>query len=236
MAVGGGAFSFDDGRGPLEDHWLDLARQVHGHQRPRVCFVGTASGDDAATVGRFHAVFGDVAETTDLALFARTVADIEAFLLEQDAVYVGGGNTASLLGVWRAHGVDRAMRRAHDAGVVLAGRSAGSICWFEGGTTDSFGPTLQPLMGGLGLIPGSNCPHYDGEPARRPLYLDLVERRILPAGIAVDDHAAAMFDGAELVEVVAAHPGPAAYRVEAGVEGVVETRLPVRVLSPDGPP
>src|SRR5699024_3889184 len=100
----------------------------------------------------------------------------------------------------------------------------------------SFGPTLQPLMGGLGFVPGSNCPHYDGEPERRPLYPDLVGRGFLPAGIAVDDYAAAMFDGAELAEVVAAHPGPAAYRVEAGVEGVAESRMPVRVLTPGSPP
>lgn len=232
MAVGGGAFSLDAGLGPLEEYWLALARRVRGRGRPRVCYVGTASGDDATRLARFRAVFGDAAEVVDLALFERTVEDIEAFLLGLDAVFVGGGNTASLLAVWRAHGVDRAMRRAHGSGVVLAGRSAGSICWFDGGTTDSFGPSIEPLMGALGLIPGSHCPHYDGEPQRRPRYHDLVQRRVLPAGLAVDDHAAALFDGSELVRVVAAHPGPAAYRVEPGVDGAVETRLPVDVLAP----
>jgi peptidase E len=135
-----------------------------------------------------------------------------------------------MLAVWRAHGVDIAIRAAHEAGVVLSGRSAGSICWFEGGTTDSFGPTLREVTGGLGLIAGSNSPHYDGEPQRRPTYQALVASGSLPPGIAIDDDAAAVFDGPTLVEVVAAHAGPAAYRVERTVDGVTETVLPVRVL------
>lgn len=231
MVVGGGAFAHDGNGGPLEDHWLTLARETHGHDRPRVCFIGTATGDDHAEIDHFHELFGGVAETTHLALFARTVADVRAFLLAQDAIFVGGGNTASLLGVWRAHGVDDALRVAHDAGVLLAGRSAGGICWFESGTTDSFGPRLAPLTGALGLIPGSHCPHYDGEPERRPTYHDLIETGALPAGLAVDDHAAAIFDGAHLVEVVAAHAKPAAYRVERTPDGVVETVVPARVLA-----
>lgn len=231
MVVGGGAFGRETNGGPLEDHWLRLARETHGHDRPRVCFIGTATGDDHAATDHFHELFGGVAETTHLALFARTVTDVRAFLLAQDAIFVGGGNTASLLGVWRAHEVDDALWVAHDAGVLLAGRSAGGICWFESGTTDSFGPRLASLTGALGLIPGSHCPHYDGEPERRPTYHELIETGALPAGLAVDDHAAAIFDGANLVEVVAAHPGPAAYRVERTPDGVVETVLPARVLA-----
>ena len=231
MVIGGGAFSLDAGRGPLEAYWLALARAVRNHARPRLAYIGTATGDTDTAIGRFHEVFGDAGDTSHLGLFDRTIVDIEAYLLDQDAVYVGGGNTASLLAVWRAHGVDVALRIAHEAGVVLAGRSAGSICWFEGGTTDSFGPTLQPLTGALGFIPGSHCPHYDGEAQRRPLYHDLIGRGLLPAGIAVDDHAAAVYDGPELVEVIAAHRGPTAYRVERGDGGAVEIRLPARVLA-----
>ena len=230
VAIGGGGYTFDAGRTAIEEHVIALARGVSGRVRPRLSYIGTASGDLEAGIARFHEVFADLAETSHLGLFDRTVEDIRAYLLRQDAVFVGGGNTASMLAVWRAHGVDIAIRAAHEAGVVLSGRSAGSICWFEGGTTDSFGPTLREVTGGLGLIPGSNSPHYDGEPQRRPTYHALVASGSLPPGIAVDDDAAAVFDGPTLVEVVAAHAGPAAYRVERTVDGVTETVLPVRVL------
>jgi dipeptidase E len=231
MVVGGGAFGLDTSGGALEDHWLGLARAVRGRDRPRVCFIATAAGDDQTIIDHFHEVFGGVAETSHLALFDRVVEDIPAFLLAQDAVYVGGGNTASLFAVWRAHGVDTAMLAAHEAGVLLAGRSAGGLCWFEGGTTDSFGPRLAPLTDGLGLIPGSHCPHYDGEAERRPTYHAMVGSGALPPGIAIDDFAAAVFDGPRLVEVVAASMGRAAYRVDRTDDGVEETVLPARVLS-----
>ena len=230
VASGGGGFSPLTERSRVEEYVVGLARGVRGRERPRVCLIATASGDDEALVDRFHEVFADIAETSDLALFDRTVEDIESFLLAHDAVWVSGGNTASMLAVWRAHGVDAALRRAHNAGIVLAGRSAGSICWFDSGTTDSYGPTIQAFGRGLGFIPGSNSPHYDGEPQRRPVYQALVADGSLPAGIAVDDFAAAVYDGPTLVEVVAAHTGPAAYRVEPTADGVVETVLPVRVL------
>jgi peptidase E len=230
VASGGGGFSPSTERSRVEEHVVALAREVRGRKRPRVCFLGTATGDDQAWIARFHELFADIAETSHLELFDRTVEDIEAFLLGHDAVWVGGGNTASMLAVWRAHGVDLALRKAHETGILLAGRSAGSICWFEGGTTDSYGPTIQAFTGGLGLIAGSNSPHYDGEPERRPAYHVLIARGALPPGIAVDDFAAVIYDGPTLVEVVAAHAGPAAYRVEATADGVVETVLPARVL------
>lgn len=230
MVVGGGAFGPETRGGALEDHWLGLARSIGGHDRPRVCLIATATGDAESIIDHFHDVFSEVAATAHLALFDRTVEDVDAFLLAQDAIYVAGGNTASMLAVWGAHGVDVALRRAHEAGVLLAGRSAGGLCWFEGGTTDSYGPRLAALTGGLGLIPGSHCPHYDGELERRPTYQAMVGRGELPDGIAVDDFAAAVFDGPELVEVVAARAGPTAYRVERSPSGVIETSLPVRVL------
>jgi peptidase E len=230
MAIGGGSFGHGVDRSPLDDHWLALARARRGRDRPRICFIGTATGDDPGLIESFHRVFGELADTSHLALFDRTVEALEPFLLDHDAVYVGGGNTASLLAVWRAHGVDRALVAAHDGGVVLAGRSAGSICWFEGGTTDSFGPALRGLTGALAFIPGSNSPHYDGEAQRRPLFQRLVGEGSLPPGIAVDDHAAAVFDGPRLVEVVASRAGPTAYRVERTAAGVVETSIPARVL------
>ncbi len=230
MVVGGGAFGSDTNGGLLEDHWLALARGIHGRDVPRVCLIPTASGDSERVIRHFHDVFGGVAETSHLALFDRTVEDIAAFLLGQDAIYVSGGNTASMLAVWRAHGVDEALRSAHAAGVLLAGRSAGGLCWFEGGTTDSFGPRLAALRDGLGLIPGSHCPHYDGEPERRPAYHEMVGSGDLPPGLAVDDFAAAIFDGPELVEVVTAEADPTAYRVDLVAGEVVETALPARLL------
>lgn len=233
VAIGGGSFGFEVDRSPLDEHWLALGRAVRGRDRPRICLIATATGDPSELIDRFHRIYAPLAETSHLALFDREVEDVGPFLLDQDAIYVGGGNTASLLAVWRAHGVDAALADAHAAGVVLAGRSAGSICWFEGGTTDSYGPTLRGLTGGLALIPGSNSPHYDGEAQRRPLYQRLVGEGSLPPGIAVDDHAAAVFDGPDLVEVVTAREGATAYRVEPdGQGGVRETALPARLLDP----
>lgn len=240
--MGGGGFSMapDDATlpTPLDAYVLGLATAraaTDGRDRPRICFVGTASGDDAGYLARFQAAFDPHAETSYLALFARTVDDLEAFVLDQDALYVGGGNTASLLAVWRAHGLDRVVRRAHEAGVVLAGISAGAICWFESGTTDSFGTALEPLDGGLGLVPGSHSPHYDGEPERRGAYHRLIGSGRLAPGLAADDGAALVFDGATLVEVVSERAGATAYRVEpAGSEergAVRETRLAARALA-----
>ena len=151
-------------------------------------------------------------------------------MLDQDAVYVGGGNTANMLAIWRVHGLDRALRGAWEAGVVLAGLSAGSNCWFEAATTDSFGP-LAALKDGLGLVPGSHSPHYDGEPARRPTFQRLIGAGELPDGYAADDGAALVFHGTDLHEVVASRPAARGYRVVRGLAGeAIETELPTRYL------
>jgi dipeptidase E len=233
VAMGGGGFMY--GTDPrrltgLDALILGLARDRLGRARPRLCFIGTATGDEPGVIGQFHAAFDRHAEVTHLGLFDREVVDIDAFLLEQDAIYVGGGNTASLLAVWRVHGVDDALRRAHGAGVVLAGRSAGSICWFESGTTDSYGPPLQAVQGGLGLIAGSHSPHYDGEAERRPIYHRLIADGDLPDGYAADDGAALVFDGGVLFEAVTERDGARTYRVERRGDAVVETALPTRRL------
>jgi peptidase E len=198
-----------------------------------VCFVATASGDAPVYIANFYTAFVRRSEASHLALFSRSVADIDAFLLEQDVIYVGGGNTENMLAVWRLHGVDEALRRAWDEGVILTGLSAGSLCWFETGTTDSYGPALRTLTSGLGFLPGSHSPHYDGEPNRRPAYHRLVAAG-MPAGLAIDDGAAVRFAGTELVEVVSSRPDARAYRVEL-IDGlVVETPLATRYLgAPD---
>jgi dipeptidase E len=204
-----------------------------GRERPRVAFLPTATGDSADSIQLFHSrVPEELAERSHLALFGRTVRDVESFLLAQDLIWVGGGNTVNLLAIWRAHGVDRALRAAWEAGVVLTGGSAGSLCWFEGGTTDSFDlAELAPLTDGLGFLPGSHCPHYDGEAQRRPLYQHLVGAGTLPPGYALDDDAALVFRGRTVREVVTAREGATAYRVTPdGVGAAVEQALPARLL------
>jgi peptidase E len=167
-----------------------------------------------------------------LALFPMpSVADPEDFLLSRDLIFVGGGSVANMLAVWRVHQLDRIMRAAWRAGVVLAGVSAGAICWFEGGTTDSFGPELRPFTDGLGLLAGSYCPHYDSEPGRRPLFTSLVAAGRLPAGIACDDGAGAHFIDDDLHAVVSGLPGAAGHLVGPdGGGGFTETELAVSPL------
>jgi peptidase E len=230
VAMGGGGFSMEPDNALLDNFLLSLADAA----RPRVCFLPTASGDSDAYIVNFYTAFASRAEASHLALFSRTDADIEASLLKQHVIYVGGGNTANMIAIWRTHGVDRILRTAWEAGVVLAGLSAGSICWFEAGTTDSFGPDLSVFVDGLGFLAGSYCPHYDGEAQRRPMYHRLVAEGRLPAGYAADDGVALVFDGTELREVVSSRPDAAAYRVEAVNGGAQETHLPARYLGDGG--
>jgi dipeptidase E len=234
VAMGGGGFSMEPDNPLLDDYVLDLARRLRGAPRPRVCFLATASGDAALYVANFYTAFARRSEASHLALFARTVEDVEAFLLDQDVIYVGGGNTENMLAVWRVHGVDATLHRAWDAGIVLAGLSAGSLCWFEAGTTDSYGRKLRAMSGGLGFLPGSHAPHYDGEAARRPEYHKLIAAG-MPGGWAIDDGAAIHFEGTEPVETVSSRPAARAYRVEL-IDGTVrETALDTRFLGASQP-
>jgi peptidase E len=222
--MGGAQLRPEDYDPRLNAFVLGLARRA----RPRVCFVPTASGDSAEYVASFYRVFSahHDCSLSDLGLFERTVADLRSFVLAQDVIWVGGGNTASLLAVWRAHGLDAVLREAWEAGVVLCGVSAGMNCWFEASTTDSFDLSqLAPLRDGLGLLPGSACPHYDGEPQRRPLYRDLVASGSFPAGYAADDAAAIVFEGTSVAEVVAVDEGSTAYRVTADGEEALAARM-----------
>jgi len=235
LATSGGRI---DGRrtpwevGPLTEYAVELAG-VSG-RRPRVCFLATALGDNAAVLQAFYdaARFAGF-EASHLALFPMpNVDDPRAHLLAQDVVWVWGGSVAGLLAMWRLHGVDAAMREAWEAGVVLTGVSAGSICWHVGGTTDSFGPELRPVTDGLGLLPYANGVHYDSEEQRRPLLHRLVADRTLPTAYATDDGVGLHYRGTELVEALTELPGKGAYRVERGPDGeAVETRLEPRLLS-----
>ena len=224
VALGGGGFTTDDDP-RLDDFVLGLT----GRDRPRVCFLATAQGDSPSYVVDFYDAFRERAETAHLTLFGRPRRDIRDFLLAQEVVYVGGGNTANMLAIWRVHGVDQVLREAWERGIVLAGISAGSICWFEWGVTDSFGDELASLRC-LGFLSGSNCPHYDSGPERRPTYRRLVESGELPAGLAADDGVGLHFAGTELAEAVTARPDAGAYRVERGENGAVERPITVRRL------
>jgi dipeptidase E len=227
LAIGGSSVLATSTDWPLHQYLLDLS----GREHPRICFIGTASGDDDSYLAGFYATFSRHAETSHLDLFDRRVDDIGAFLLEQDVIFVGGGNTANMLAVWRLHGVDKALKAAWEGGVVLAGPSAGAICWFEGGLTDSFGPALAPLKDGLKFLPGSFCPHYDSESLRRPRYEEVVGSGTLADGYAADDGVGVLFNGRQLEEVVASMPGQHAYRVERRKGNTVEdTQIRARLL------
>jgi peptidase E len=232
------SIGFDSrGRGPYD--WapgpvFDLAFELAGApERPRLCYLGTATGDDPARIAGFYGAFaGRDVVVSHLGLFPMpTVADVRSHLLGQDVVWVGGGSVANLLAVWRVHGLDEVLAEAWRAGVVLGGVSAGSLCWHVGGTTDSFGPDLRPVTHGLALLPYSNSVHHDSEPQRRPLYRQLVADGTLPAGHATEDGVGLVYRGTELAETVADRPGKAAHRVERDTDGrVVETRIEPRRL------
>jgi len=201
----------------LDDFVLGLARGR------KVCFVPTASSESPEYVIRFYEAFGAKAEATHLVFFPWPPQRLREHVLSQDVIYVGGGNTANMLAVWRVHGMDAVLREAWESGIVLCGSSAGMICWFEAGVTDSFGPQLEGMRDGLGLLPGSACPHYDGEELRRPRYRELVDAGF-PAGWAADDSVGLHFDGTDLADVVTAVPGKRAYRVEPRSETPIDAR------------
>ncbi|HUG63741.1 MAG TPA: peptidase E [Gaiellaceae bacterium] len=219
VAMGGGGFMADRAS-PLDDFMLSLS----GATRPRVCFVPTPAGDSDRAIAAFFEAFSQrECEPSCLRLFGVPTGPVE-HLASQDVIYVSGGNTANALAIWRLHGVDVALREAWERGAVLGGVSAGANCWFECCVTDSFRAGLDPLHDGLGLQPGSFCPHYDGEERRRPVYNELVADGF-PAGYAADDGAAFHFVGTALREVVASDAGSRGYRVEAGAERPIKPRI-----------
>lgn len=223
VAFGGGGFSMEAGNRLLDDYVLEIT----GRERPKVCFLPTASGDADHYVVRFYRAFAaSRCEPSHVSLFRREcgVRDVRAHLLEQDLVYVGGGSVVSLLGVWRAHGLDVVLREAWEAGVVMAGLSAGSLCWFEAGLTAYHGESAP--VAGLGLLPCSNAVHYDKEEQRRPAFQAAIAAG-MPAGYGADDGAALHFVGTDLARVVASRPSARAYRVERMHEDIIETPLPV---------
>jgi len=224
LAMGGGGFT----AGPDDPALDELVLQLADTPRPRICLLPTAGGDSEHQIRRFAETYGNrLCEPSHISLFrlGRQPVPLRDHLLSQDVIYVGGGSMVNLIAVWRAQGLDAILREAWQAGVVLAGLSAGSMCWFEWGVTTSSGrPAPAP---GLGFLRGSNSVHHDSEPSRRPVYLGAVRAGEIPPGYAVDDGAALVFRGRRLDEVVSARPGARAYEVD----GTGARPLPARPLS-----
>jgi len=229
VAFGGGGFSMEWGNTLLDDFVLGLT----GAQRPKVCFLPTASGDADHYVVRFYRAFAaERCEPSHVSLFRREtgVGDPRAHLLAQDVIYVGGGSLVSLLGTWRAHGLDQILRECWEDGVILCGGSAGALCWFEHALS-GFHEGPERLIPALGLLPWSCAVHYRAEQGRREAFLDAIGGGGLTPGYGAGDSAALHFVGAELAEVVSSRPDATAAFVARGFDGAVtEQELGVRYL------
>jgi dipeptidase E len=225
IAMGGGGFSMEP-ENPLLDTYI---LQRAGKTNPKICFIPTASGDAEGYVNNFYTFFkNQPCEPSHLSLFRPPTRDLESFVLEKDIIYVGGGSTKNLVVLWKEWGLDTILRKAWDKGIILAGISAGSICWFEEGVTDSYGDQLEPIKA-LGFLRGSNCPHYDGEADRRPAFQRMVESGLLQGGVAADDGVAIHYIEGEIHKIVSSRPQAKAYSVNW--EGkVVETELETEYL------
>lgn len=225
IALGGGGFSMEPDN-PLLD--LYILKQVR-KTKPQICFIPTASGDSDNYISRYYNFFNQQnCIPSHLSLFEPPTRDLESFILEKDIVYVGGGNTKNLLALWKEWGLDDILRKAWNQGVILAGLSAGSICWFEEGVTDSFGDGLEPIKC-LGFLKGSNCPHYDGEIERKPAYHKLIESKKIQSGVATDDGVAIHYKEQGISKIVSSRPNAKAYRVTFEKE-VIEIELQTEFL------
>ena len=214
---------------PTHDYILALT----GKPRPRVLFVGTATGDELEYTLSFYTTYdSDRCAPHHLTLFHRDIDDLAGFVRGFDVIHVGGGNTANMLDVWRRQAFDTILRELwEDSDVVFTGGSAGGICWFEGGTTDSYGPTLRVLPEGLGFLRGSFCPHYDAEDQRQPLFHRALRSGELPPGYAVGNLQSLHFDGQRFVRAISPVEHPLALRVYADAGEIVETPLESVVLT-----
>lgn len=219
IALGGGGFSMEPENPLLDRYILEQCTK----QNPKICFIGTASGDAEGYIERFYNFFRmEECEPTHLSLFKPHTRDIKNFILNQDILYVGGGNTKNLMTLWREWELDVAIRQAYDKGTILAGLSAGSLCWFEDGITDSYGGELEPISG-LGILRGSHCPHYDGEEERRPTYRKFIQEGIVGSGYAADDGVALHFIDEEVHKIVSSRENAKGYRVDKDKESILTT-------------
>jgi dipeptidase E len=226
LALGGGGFSMEPNNPLLDEYLLSLAAV----SSPKICFVPTASGDNDNYVVRFFRAFARYnCRATTLSLFRLPTQDLRSYILEMDIVFVGGGNTRSMMALWREWRLDEILTTAWHEGVVLSGISAGSICWYEWGLTDSVPGELLPLKG-LGLLKGSGCPHYDGEANRRPTFRRNILSGSIPAGVAADDGVGIHYVDETISSVVSSRKHAKAYSVEVVDGGILERQLDARYL------
>ncbi len=228
VAIGGAEFSMRPENEALHDYLVGLA----GKDEVRICLLPTASGDPHEQISAFRSSMtrrGCIPSAISLFRLGDEPIDLEAHLLAQDIIYVTGGSMVNLLALWRAHGIDQIMREAHRRGVLLCGYSAGSMCWFEQGVSKGSG--APAVVEGLGLMGGSHCVHYSEDPERRAAYRRAVGARTIPAGLALDDHVAALIRDGHVAEIVSSRETARGFRVEPGTGGVAEERpLATRVL------
>jgi len=225
IPIGGGGFYRDPENLALEKYIIQQAAAAE----PKVAFIATASAEPDNYLVSFYTSFLKLGCKPSHLSFFKRMPDPRAYLLSQDVIYVGGGNTKSMLAVWHEWGVPELLREAWESGIVLAGVSAGAICWFEQGLTDSWADRLRPLDC-LGFLPGSCCPHYDGEAERRPSLHRLLAGGEIAAGIAIEDWTGVHFIGTNIERVVSAKKGSRAYSLRV-VNGIVqEVALPVEYL------
>jgi peptidase E len=226
LAIGGG------GGDPMMQYFLDMT----GKKTPRICYMPTATGDPKSAIDSWlkkMEKFDCVPKVQKMFIASPNIKSFEDELLAADAIYVGGGNTLNMIAIWKAQGVDKILRKAYDKGTVLGGGSAGAICWFEQGSTDSRPGKLTP-MDCLGFLKGSNVPHYDGEKKRRPLYHDWILKGEIKEGIACDNSAGAHFINEELHKVVSSNAKGKAYRVFKQGDKVVEEVIKAEMLKKKG--
>lgn len=217
ITLGGGGFSMEPDNPLLDRYILDAT----GKPRPKVCNLAQATGEHPHSVLKFFEAMASLEARPSLLSLFRTppIADMEGFLLSHDVIYVGGGNVKSLIILWRGWGIDAMLRKAYEQGVVLAGISAGANCWFEECVSDSVAPQLSAYKDCLGFLPGSFCPHYDGEIMRRPTFQRLIAAGEIKDGISCDDGAAAHYVDGELARVVSSRPNAKGYSLTRGADG-----------------
>ena len=212
FVMGGGGFAMEPENLLLDRYILSLSEKP----RPKICYIGTASGDTETKQNAFYAAYQNFScEPTHLSLFKPPSRDLTSFVRGQDIVHVGGGNSKNLLCLWKEWGLDRVLLDAYRDGLILTGMSAGMLCWFEELVTDSFGEGLEPIKG-LGFLKGSACPHFDGEAERRPTYTRLIKEKVIQGGLALDDGVGALFHDERLQKCVSSRSSARAYLFETG--------------------
>lgn len=227
IALGGGGFSMEPENPSLDNYILEQSDK----KIPKICFLGTASGDSEGYIERFYTGFKSKNCTPNhLSLFKGQTDKVEEFILQQDIIYVGGGNTRNMLVLWKEWGLDKILKQAYSTGTVLSGLSAGAICWFEEGLTDSI-PNQLNKLDCLGILEGSNCPHFDGESERQNVYMDKIRNGEMKGGIACDDGIGLHFINERLQAVVSSREFGYAYKYKLENKVLIEERVePLRLV------